>query len=114
LEENIAIHADLGQPKKDLANFSFTKDRLPIYPSLPSWMPQDVLDQFVEAYKTSGFRGGINYYRCFLSMPVVSLFEVVDFLIPSLNKFWDVECLSTYLSCMRLIVSKVILKRRDT
>jgi hypothetical protein len=27
-------------------------------------MPQEALDRFVEAFKASGFRGGINYYRC--------------------------------------------------
>lgn len=39
-------------------------DRLPLCTSLPSWMPQEALDRFVEAFKASGFRGGINYYRC--------------------------------------------------
>ena len=30
---------------------------------LPSWMTEEDLDYYVEAYTQSGFRGGLNWYR---------------------------------------------------
>lgn len=36
---------------------------LPEVETLPAWLPQADLDVFVEAFKASGFRGGLNYYR---------------------------------------------------
>lgn len=30
---------------------------------LPAWLPSADLDEFVSAFRTSGFRGGLNYYR---------------------------------------------------
>ena len=30
---------------------------------LPDWLPEDVLDEYAEAYRQSGFRGGIHRYR---------------------------------------------------
>lgn len=32
-------------------------------PSLPAWLPAADLDEFVQAFSISGFRGGLNYYR---------------------------------------------------
>jgi pimeloyl-ACP methyl ester carboxylesterase len=32
-------------------------------PDLPAWLPQEDLDLLVEAYRRSGFRGGLNWYR---------------------------------------------------
>ncbi|CAE7255578.1 ephA [Symbiodinium pilosum] len=31
---------------------------------LPSWLPRPALDRFVDEFRKSGFRGGVNYYRC--------------------------------------------------
>ncbi|CAE7041303.1 ephA [Symbiodinium sp. CCMP2456] len=31
---------------------------------LPSWLPRPALDRFVDEFRKSGFRGGLNYYRC--------------------------------------------------
>jgi pimeloyl-ACP methyl ester carboxylesterase len=36
---------------------------LPEPASLPTWLDQADFDVFVRAYKASGFRGGLNYYR---------------------------------------------------
>jgi len=36
---------------------------LPIPDELPPWLTQRDLDAFVQSFKTSGFRGGLNYYR---------------------------------------------------
>lgn len=38
-------------------------DSLPNPKVLPSWLEQSDLDVFVESFRTSGFRGGLNYYR---------------------------------------------------
>ncbi len=32
-------------------------------PSLPAWLAPADLDKFVQAFRISGFRGGLNYYR---------------------------------------------------
>ncbi|MEY2953156.1 MAG: hypothetical protein RLZZ401_1243 [Pseudomonadota bacterium] len=39
--------------------------RLGAAQGLPSWLTQAELDYFVDEFKESGFRGGINYYRNF-------------------------------------------------
>lgn len=31
--------------------------------ALPDWIPEQELSEFVEAYRKSGFRGGLNWYR---------------------------------------------------
>ncbi|CAE7257763.1 ephA [Symbiodinium microadriaticum] len=31
---------------------------------LPSWLPRPALDRFADEFRKSGFRGGLNYYRC--------------------------------------------------
>lgn len=36
---------------------------LPEAQMLPAWLPQADLDVFAEAFKASGFHGGLNYYR---------------------------------------------------
>lgn len=36
---------------------------LPDVETLPAWLPQGDLEAFVTAFKASGFRGGLNYYR---------------------------------------------------
>jgi pimeloyl-ACP methyl ester carboxylesterase len=36
---------------------------IPEAENLPAWLPQSDLDVFSEAFKASGFRGGLNYYR---------------------------------------------------
>ncbi|QWW69785.1 alpha/beta fold hydrolase [Rhizobium sp. WYJ-E13] len=36
---------------------------LPESETLPGWLPQSDLQVFVDAFKASGFRGGLNYYR---------------------------------------------------
>ena len=36
---------------------------LPESDTLPAWLPKSDLDTFVDAFKASGFRGGLNYYR---------------------------------------------------
>ena len=36
---------------------------LPEVETLPAWLPQADLDVFADAFKASGFRGGLNYYR---------------------------------------------------
>jgi len=36
---------------------------LPIPDELPPWLTQYDMDSFVLSFKTSGFRGGLNYYR---------------------------------------------------
>lgn len=36
---------------------------LPIPDALPPWLTQGDLDAFILGFKTSGFRGGLNYYR---------------------------------------------------
>ncbi len=36
---------------------------LPNRETLPKWLPQADLDVFADAFKASGFRGGLNYYR---------------------------------------------------
>ncbi|AXA70319.1 epoxide hydrolase [Achromobacter insolitus] len=36
---------------------------LPVPEELPPWLTQGDLDAFVLGFKTSGFRGGLNYYR---------------------------------------------------
>ncbi|XP_071689863.1 epoxide hydrolase 1-like [Rutidosis leptorrhynchoides] len=33
--------------------------------TLPSWFTEQDLDYFTSKYRATGFRGGINYYRCF-------------------------------------------------
>lgn len=38
-------------------------DALPYPRTLPSWLEQADLDIFVESFRRSGFRGGLNYYR---------------------------------------------------
>ncbi len=38
-------------------------DRLGKPTELPSWLTQDDLDYYVDAFTRSGFAGGINYYR---------------------------------------------------
>lgn len=38
-------------------------DALDDFPSLPDWLASTDLDVFVRAFKVSGFRGGLNYYR---------------------------------------------------
>lgn len=40
-------------------------DRLHRPQSLPHWLSQDELDYFVEQFTSTGFRGGVNYYRNF-------------------------------------------------
>ncbi|CAK9004987.1 unnamed protein product [Durusdinium trenchii] len=39
-------------------------ERLPSFNQLPSWLPRAALERFVKAFEASGFRGGVNYYRC--------------------------------------------------
>ncbi|UIJ73004.1 alpha/beta fold hydrolase [Aurantimonas sp. HBX-1] len=36
---------------------------LPEPATLPHWLSEEDLDIFVQAFRTSGFRGGLNYYR---------------------------------------------------
>nr|AYM54131.1 alpha/beta hydrolase fold protein [Chondromyces catenulatus] len=36
---------------------------LPSPPSLPPWLTEADLDTYTEAFKASGFRGGLNFYR---------------------------------------------------
>ena len=38
-------------------------DSLPEPAALPVWLDPDDLEAFVKAFKVSGFRGGLNYYR---------------------------------------------------
>ncbi len=38
-------------------------DPLPVPKTLPAWLTEADLATFVQSYKTSGFRGGLNYYR---------------------------------------------------
>jgi hypothetical protein len=33
--------------------------------SLSSWLTEEDLDYYVEQYEQSGFRGPLNWYRCF-------------------------------------------------
>jgi pimeloyl-ACP methyl ester carboxylesterase len=38
-------------------------DNVSVDQPLPGWLGEDDLTVFVEAYKTTGFRGGLNWYR---------------------------------------------------
>lgn len=46
-----------------VANGRGLLDPLPIPKTLPDWLTEADLATFVQSYKTSGFRGGLNYYR---------------------------------------------------
>ncbi|MBB1593389.1 alpha/beta fold hydrolase [Achromobacter sp. UMC46] len=46
-----------------VANGRGLLDSLPIPETLPAWLAPLDLDVFVQSYKASGFRGGLNYYR---------------------------------------------------
>ncbi|WP_179404229.1 alpha/beta fold hydrolase [Burkholderia guangdongensis] len=52
--------------RASLARFDKTTrliDNLAVPDTLPEWLPADELDYIVELFRTSGFRGGINWYR---------------------------------------------------
>ena len=42
---------------------------MPIPKELPHWLTDEDLDQYVNTFKTSGFRGGLNWYRNIDSLP---------------------------------------------
>ncbi|MFD4840675.1 alpha/beta fold hydrolase [Achromobacter sp. NPDC058515] len=46
-----------------VANGRGLLDSLPIPETLPAWLTPSDLDIFVQSYRSSGFRGGLNYYR---------------------------------------------------
>ena len=46
-----------------VANGRGLLDSLPIPKTLPAWLTEADLATFVQSYKTSGFRGSLNYYR---------------------------------------------------
>ncbi|CAJ1386909.1 unnamed protein product [Effrenium voratum] len=51
-------------PKRSAGGFRDRMRAADASKHLPSWMPRHALDRFVHAFRTSGFRGGLNYYRC--------------------------------------------------
>tara|TARA_A100001011_G_C14247307_1_gene816190 strand:+ start:232 stop:1242 length:1011 start_codon:yes stop_codon:yes gene_type:complete len=42
---------------------------MPIPNELPHWLTQEDLDHYVKAFQSSGFRGGLNWYRNIDSLP---------------------------------------------
>jgi pimeloyl-ACP methyl ester carboxylesterase len=54
--------AENGMSQMMHPGFGFLGDRSIPRP-LPPWMSEDELALFVTAYRTSGFRGGLNWYR---------------------------------------------------
>ena len=42
---------------------------MPIPKELPHWLTEEDLDQYVNTFKTTGFRGGLNWYRNIDSLP---------------------------------------------
>lgn len=46
-----------------VANGRGLLDSLPLPATMPAWLAPSDLDVFIQGYKISGFRGGLNYYR---------------------------------------------------
>lgn len=46
-----------------VANGRGLLDSLPLPATMPAWLTPSDLDVFIQGYQTSGFRGGLNYYR---------------------------------------------------
>jgi len=61
----IPLEADRNQDPKRSSGGCRTRLPQPAKGApLPSWLPRPALDRFVDEFRKSGFRGGLNYYRC--------------------------------------------------
>lgn len=60
-------------------------EALPDPQQLPSWLQQADLDAFVAAYRQSGFRGGLNYYRNLdRNWQLLAAFQGIQLTLPAL------------------------------
>ena len=63
---------------------------MPIPKELPHWLTDEDLDQYVNTFKTSGFRGGLNWYRNIDSLPgILAPFIGATIKQPALYKFGE-------------------------
>lgn len=65
--------------------------------TIPTWLTQDDVDYYVSKLEKTGFRGGVNYYRCLnLDWELVAPWDTARVLVPTIFALGDLDLTYNY------------------